>query len=97
MRLLAFKLVSDETMSMAVAVWVVLEDLMVGCITDRRKIMLCLTAVVLSETPAMTWWRSDQRERGCMTGLGPVTGDRYATDRAFATSERPREAHLRMA
>ena len=38
MRLLAFKLVSDQTMSMAVAVWVVLEDLMVSCITDRRKI-----------------------------------------------------------
>ena len=62
-----------------------------------EKAMLCLTAVVLSETPAVTWWRSDQRERGCMIGLGPVTDDQYATDRAFATSERPREAHLRMA
>ena len=38
MRLLAFKLVSDQTMSMVVAIWVVLEDLMVGSITDRRKI-----------------------------------------------------------
>ena len=36
--MLAFKLVSDQTMSMIVAVWVVLEDLMVSCITDRRKI-----------------------------------------------------------
>ena len=38
MRLLAFKLVSDQTMSMAVAVRVVIEDLMVSCIEDRRKI-----------------------------------------------------------
>ena len=38
MRLLAFKLVSDQTMSMAFAVRVVLEDLMVSFITDRRKI-----------------------------------------------------------
>jgi hypothetical protein len=38
-RVLAFKLVSDHTMSMAVVVWVVLEDLMVGCIADRRKII----------------------------------------------------------
>ena len=38
MRLLAFKLVSDQTMSRAFAVRVVLKDLMVGCITDRRKI-----------------------------------------------------------
>ena len=37
MRLLAFKLVSDQTMSMAFEVRVVLEDLMVGCITNRRK------------------------------------------------------------
>ena len=37
MRVLAFKLVSDHTMSMAVVVWVVLEDLMVGCIADRRN------------------------------------------------------------
>ena len=78
MRVLAFKLVSDHTMSMAVVVWVVLEDLLVGCIADRRKALLCVTAVVLSETPAVTWWRSDQRERGCMTGFGPslATGTR---------------------
>ena len=37
-RLLALTLVSDQTMSMAFAVRVVLEDLMVGCITDSRKI-----------------------------------------------------------
>ena len=37
MRLLAFKLVSDQTMSMAFEVRVVLEDLMVGCITNRQK------------------------------------------------------------